>query len=508
MIATATSPLLTLLLALPAVAAMVVWVVPARWIRWFALGAALLTLLLTLVVVAWFDPGFAGFQLVDRHTWLPTLNIDYLLGIDGLSLPFVPATALLFVVVTVASWRTVSQLPRLFFSLLLLLQCFTLGIFTAIDMLLFLFFWELTLVPIYFLTSLWGVGPLRRYAAVKYTLFMLAGGMPLLFAIVLLAFNHAEVNGLSAPAGFAFDLPTLLETPFADPDRARLVFLLLLLGFAIKTPLFPFHTWLPVIVQEGPVALATVLLGLKLGAYGLIRFAIPLSPGAAIEYGWIMTTLGVVGILYGALLALNQTNLRRMLAFSSISHVGLVVVGISTLSLSGLQGAIFQLINFSLITAGALLVTGFLHQRLGTSEILSLGGVVSTMPLLSGLFLFFGLAAIGVPPTSGFVAELLIIISTLTVHPGAGLAALFGVVLGAGYLLTAYRRAFLGPASSPAVLAATDLDRRESMLLLLLATIVLLLGLIPSLVLDPLAVSGQQWIDRLVAAASGPGQLH
>ena len=262
-------------------------------------------------------------------------------------------------------------------------------------------------------------------------------------------------------------------------------------------PVFPLHTWLPVVAQEGPVAIVALVTGLKLGAYGLIRFVVPLAPAAAQEYHWLLAGLGVVGILYGAVAAMAQTNLRRMLAFSSMSHVGLVVLGIATFTVQGLQGALFQLLNFTVVAGGVFILTSFLHQRIGSTDLVSLGGVARSMPLLASFFLLFGLAGMGVPGTSGFPAEFLMLVSALHTHTGAGLAALFGMVLGAGYFLSFYRRAFLGPVKSSIVEDCVDLAWRELLLVALLAALLLFAGLYPNGVLDFTRDSAQRWMQHL-----------
>jgi NADH-quinone oxidoreductase subunit M len=246
--------------------------------------------------------------------------------------------------------------------------------------------------------------------------------------------------------------------------------------------------------MEGPVSIAVIMTGVKLGAYGLIRFVVPLAPQAAAEYHWVLAGLGVTGLVYGALAALSQTNLRRMLAFASLSHVGLVVLGIASLSVYGIQGAVFQLLNFTIVASGIFLLAGFLHQRVGSTDIISLGGAAKTMPLLAAFFFFFGLASLGVPGTSGFPAELLLILSALSTHTGAGLAALFSVVLAAGYFLGIYRRAFLGPIKSSVIGEALDLRRRELLLVLVLTGLVLLLGLWPASVLDITRTASEAWV--------------
>lgn len=483
----------TLLLLYP-VAAALVWLFPrADSARLLALAAHLGGLILSLFLLTGFDTAQSGFQLLQRTPWIPSLNVEYAVGVDGISILFLPATALVFLGVALAAWNSVRELPRLWHSLLLLQAGATLGVFSAVDTLLFFLFWELSLVPFYFLVSLWGVGMHKGYAATKYTLIMFAGGVPLLFGFLLLAFNHAAQGG-----GLSFDLVTLLNTPL--PDHLEwTVFLLLFLGFAVKTPVFPLHTWLPLLSMEGPVPVAALLVGLKLGAYGLIRFAIPLAPDAAQDLHWLLAGLGTFGLLYGAVAALAQTNPRGMLAYASLSHVGLVLLGIASFNQQGIQGAVLQLLNFTLVAGGLMLITAMLRQRLGSTDTLSLGGAARTMPLLASLFLFLGLASLGAPGTSSFPAELLILVSAIQTHSGAGLAALFAMVVGAAGFLTLYRRMFLGPVTHPAVAAASDLNGRELGLLLVCAGIILAFGLFPALLLDIIRPAAQAWVGRLGA---------
>jgi len=494
-------PMLSLMIFTLPLMAMLIWLLDPARARWVALFATLLEILFASLLVMGFDAADPGFQYVERIQWMPTLNIQYLVGVDGISVLFLPLTVLLFLGVILASWNsTRTNLPRLFFSLLLLLESIMLGVFCALDTILFFFFWELSLIPLYFLISLWGVGPNRRFAAVKYTLFMLAGGLPLLFGILLLAFNSAELSGAGIPYGFSFDYTKLLELKLPRETEV-LVFFLLLAGFAVKTPVFPFHTWLPAVAQEGPVAVVALITGLKLGAYGLIRFVVPLAPTVAQEYHWLLAGLGVIGIIYGAVAAMAQSNLRGMLAFSSMSHVGLVVLGIATFSVQGVQGALFQLLNFTVVAGGIFILTGFLHQRIGSTDLISLGGAAKSMPLLASFFFLFGLAGMGVPATSGFPAEFLILLSALNSHTGAGLAALFGVVLGAGYFLSYYRRAFLGPVSNSVIMDALDLRRRELLLVSVLAVLILYAGLNPNSVLDFTSAASRNWVEHLTSVS-------
>jgi len=489
-------PLLSLLLLVPVGAAGLVWLWPREQsARVLALAAAALELVLAASVVAAFDRANPGFQQVERGDWIPTLNIQFLVGVDGISVLFLPLTALLFAGVIVASWNGARFMPRLYFSLLLLQMAATIGVFCAIDTLLFFLFWELSLVPLYFLVGLWGVGPKRRFAASKYTLVMLGSGVPLLLAFIVLAFNHADVSGVALPAGLAFDLPTLFETP-VSPRLQVIVFILLVLGFAAKAPLYPLHTWLPGVALEGPVAVGALFVGLKFGVYGLIRFAVALAPSAARDLHWLLAGLGTIGLLTGAVAALAQTNLRRTLAYAGVSHVGLVVLGIASFSVEGLQGAVLQTLNFTLGAGGLFLLTSLLHRRTGSTDTRSLGGAVSTMPYLAGFFLLFALSSIGVPGTAGFPAELLLLTSALTSHTGAGLAALFGMVIGAAYVIGIYRSTFLGPVTNPAVAESSDLLRGEFALAAAFALVIVAVGFFPSLLLDMIAPAARAWLAR------------
>ncbi len=492
----ASFPLLSLMIVTLPVGGALIWLWPnAAHARWLALATAMVDLLLSMTVLFRFDATASGFQFVERAMWMPSINAQYQVGVDGISVLFLPLTVILFIGVILSSWRSVAHMQRLYYSLMLLLESATLGIFCALDGVLFMLFWEMTLIPIYFLVSFWGVGPNRRFAAVKYTLFMLAGGIPLIFGFVLLAFSHAEMTG-GLPSGLTFDYLEWLKTPLSL-DIQKQVFLLLLLGFAFKIPLVPLHTWLPVMAMQGPASVTATLVGLKLGAYGVIRYVVPLAPQAAQEFAWLLAAAGAIGMLYGAVTAMAQTNLRRMLAFSSISHVGLVVLGIAAFTQQGLQGAVFQLLNFVVIASGLFLITGLLHHRLGSTDIISLGGAARSMPILSAFFLLFGLASMGMPGTSGFPAEFLILYAAITTQTGAGLAALLTVINGSAYFVSLYRKAFLGPVTSSAIAQSVDLQRRELFIIGVFAVLILVAGFYPASVLDLIDVSTQDWIDHL-----------
>ncbi len=488
-------PLLTLLLASPVVGAMATALLRRRrWVHQVALASALLTLALSLLIVAAFDRANAGFQLVDAADWIPGINVRYLVGVDGLALLFLPATALLFTAAIVASWRgiaTTSSLPTgVYFAFLLLLEAATLGVFCALDVIVFLFCWEFTVLPVYFLVSLWGIDNGRQAAAIRYFLIMLAGGVPLLFGLLTRVLVPAGETALH------FDLPTLLAAPPAE-DVQMLVFLLLFLAFAVKVPIVPLHTWLPPLAMSSPVAVTAALVGLKIGAFGLLRVAIPLAPLAARELHWLLAGVGTVAVLYGGVAALAQSNLRGVLAYTSVSHVGLVLLGLASFSVAALQGALLLLFNFSLATGSGFLVLAFLQRRTGSTDLAALGGVVHRMPVLSGFFLLFGVSGFGLPGTAGFPAELLILVEAVHAHTGAGLAALFGTVLAAAAFLAPFRLAFCGPLANPEVAEAADLLPREVAVLLPAALLTLAIGLFPLPLLELLRPAAEAWLEAL-----------
>jgi NADH-quinone oxidoreductase subunit M len=385
------------------------------------------------------------------------LNVRYLVGVDGLSLLFLPATALLFCGAIVAGWRVraaASPLaPGLYFALLLLLEAATLGVFCALDTILFFFCWEFTLLPLYFLVSLWGLGAAarqRRYA-ISWSCWPVACRC---CSVCWLWFSGRPREGLwFSTCRRCWRRRCPITQYRGVPAAARRLWRQGAAG--------ALHTWLPSLAMGAPAAVTALLVGLKLGAYGLIRFAIPLAPIAARDLHWLLAGFGTVAILYGGVAALAQSNLRSVLAYASLAHVGLVLLGLAAFSVSALQGALLQLLNFSVAAGGGFLALSFLQRRTGSTDISQLGGVMRSMPVLSGFFLLFGLAGIGLPGTSGFPGELLIIVAALHSHTGAGLAVLFGMVLAAAGFLSPFRQAFLGPLRNPDVAAADDLLPRE-----------------------------------------------
>lgn len=490
-------PLLSLLIFVPLFGAIATGCSRnANRARTIALSIAILELLGSLWVCYCFNPDSGDFQLIEQHPWIAGLGVEYLIGIDGISVLFLPMSAFVTLTAIIASWNSIQHMQAFHYALLLALEGVTIGVFTALDLVLFFLFWELTLPPIFFLIGLWGIGPHRRTAAVKYTLFMLCSGAALLIGIVIVALK-SEPSPTTIHRGLNFSLPLLLEKPLPDEFQG-IVFLLLMLAFAVKTPLFPFHTWMPTATMEGSPQMAALLTGLKLGAYGIIRFALPLAPSAAVEYSWLLGILGAITLLYGALNALYQSNLRRLLAYASISHVGLVVVGISALNMHGIQGAVFQLFNFTIAASSLMLIAGFIQHRLGSTESIHLGGLAKVMPNLTCFYFIFVLSSIGIPGTNGFPAELLLIISALEAHPSLGIAALAAAVLNAAYMFDFTRKAFFGPITQQAVRQCQDLRRREFTLLCIPALLVFLFGLFPNSILHMHQKSAEKWLSWIL----------
>ena len=469
-------PLLSLLLLAPLAGIVAIWLLPARATRQVVTFSMLVTLALATAALATYDPAGARFQLLERMPWIASLNIHYLVAVDGISVLFLPATALLFLGSLVASWNAVPDAPRLHFSLLMLLQAATLGIF-----------WEMTLVPLYFLLGRWGATSGSTQAAARYFLIMLAGGIPLLIAFVILATSQPVPT---------FDVTVLLDAPLPRSTQTA-VFLLCLFGFGVKVPLVPLHTWLPQFALAAPGSLTALLVGLKLGAFGLIRFAIPLAPDAALDLHWLLAGLGTVAILYGAVGMLAQSNLRVGLAYASICHVGLAVLGLASYTAQAAQGAVSLLLSFSLATGGAFVLLEFLRQRTGSTDVNALGGAAKTMPLLATGFMVCGLAGVGMPGTSSFPGEFMLIIAALQTHTGAGMAALFGLSIAAGGFLSLYRKAFFGPVTRPAVADASDLRPREWAVLVALMVMIVSIGIYPGPWIEIVRPAAETWAAGL-----------
>ena len=502
-------PILSLILFLPLLGAILLALLEEEdLIKNAALGISLLELVLTVVVLLRFVPESAAMQFSERLAWIPPLGISYHLGLDGISVLFVGLTAFLTVLVVLYSWDTVRHQIKLYFVALLALETTMMGIFAALDLILFFVFWELMLIPSYFLIKLWGGGAERQYAALKYVLYTLLGSVFMLVGIVLLDLNYhdwALVHHIE-PA-YSFDFLQLLTIPI-PVEKQVLIFWLIFMGLAFKAPMFPFHTWLPDALLEGPIGMAVFLAGIKLGTYGFIRFSLPLLPDASKSQGVASTmmTLALLAIIYGAIVALVQPDFRRLLAFSSISHLGFVVAGLFALNFQGLQGSLLTMINLGFSTAGLFFLAGFLYQRRHSTQLAAFGGLAKKVPLLATYLLIVGLASIGLPGTNGFVGEFLILLGAFQAHWLYGTVAVTGVVFGAAYFLWYYERAMLGPLAQAAGQAIADLNARELVIAVSLSVMIFWIGLYPSPFLRMMNGSVQALVERLergVVAAEG-----
>ena len=473
-------PILSTLIGLPLLAALAIRAVSdAGTVKAIAVGAALAELALSLWMLVHFVPGSTDMQFAERRLWIESIGASYHLGVDGISVLFIPLTALVTLLAMLVGGNTPKFLSKTYLGSVLVFASVAIGVFSSLDLILFYVFYELALVPIYLLIKLWGTGTQRHYAALKYILYMLVGSTSLLVGIVLLGISHAAAPG----AGYNFDLLTLMATP--PPAQIQgLIFGLLLVGFAVKGPLLPFHTWMPSALTQGPVAVGIFLVGLKLGTYAMLRLLLPLAPAASQEWGPVIVCVGLATLLYGALIALVQRNLRRLLAFASISHVGLVLVGLFALNSQSVQGSLLLMINMALASAGLFFMAGALFTRLGSSELSAYGGLARQVPRLAFFFFVFGLASIGLPGTSGFHGEFLTLLGAFNAHWGFAAVGVLGVILSAGYFLWFYERAFFGPVRSPAVARMKDLNWKETALASVFAAIIFGAGLYPAPLLN------------------------
>jgi NADH-quinone oxidoreductase subunit M len=451
--------LLTAIVFLPAAAAVVVLALKRdQHIRWFAIGATVAELVLTIVLFAAYDRAEGGVQFVDRIAgWIPIAGFEaeYLLGVDGLSLPLVLLTGILGAAAAFASWR-ISKRVKEYFAWLLILQTAVTGVFVSLDFLLFFVFWEIELLPMYFLISIWGTGR-PQYSAMKFVIFTLTGSAFMLVGILAL-YLTADINTfrmVSVP-GVGAGIPDLIEGARLIAP-AGLIFAFLFIAFAVKLPLWPLHNWLPDAHTDAPTAVSVMLAGvlLKMGGYGLLRVSVGMfqdSPGFVInDIAWLLAALAVVSVLYGALVTLRQTDLKRLIAYSSVSHMGYVVLGVSSIvavseaGTGGLNGAALQLFTHGVITGLLFLLVGLAYDRTHTRYIPHLGGLAGRMPFIASAFLLAGLASLGLPGLGGFVAEIMVFLGTFSVWAWAAGLGAFGVVIAAGYVLWMVQRVFFGP---------------------------------------------------------------
>src|SRR2546427_3509742 len=430
-------PILTSLIALPIAGALVLLFVrdderSAPLARNIALVVSLLVFAETVLLWSRFDAASGEFQFIERHAWIPAFGISYFVGVDGISLWLLVLTGFLTPLALLSSWESVQKKTKAFCIFVLLLESAMLGVFVSLDLFLFYVFWDAMLIPMYFLIGIWGYER-RIYAAVKFILYTMGGSVLMLLAILGLAYLHSTVPGAG---GYSFDLTRMyqLNIPY---NLQVWFFLAFALSFAIKVPLFPFHTWLPDAHVEAPTAGSVILAGvmLKMGTYGLVRFAFPLFPLAASYFAPALATLAIIGIIYGALVAMVQPDLKKLVAYSSVSHLGFVVLGIAAMNVQGVQGAVYQMLNHGVSTGGLFLIVGMLSDRRHTRLIAEFGGLKAVTPRLVAVFLIVTLSSIGLPGLNGFVGEFLILMGAFLWKPAAAAFAASGMILSAVYML-------------------------------------------------------------------------
>jgi NADH-quinone oxidoreductase subunit M len=495
-------PLLTLSIGVPVAGAALLAFVQNRdgamdrAIRWLTLGVSLVTFVVTLLLWAGFDAGAAApaFQFVERTPWIPAFGIDYYLGIDGISLLLIVLTSFLTPIALLSSWESVQKKVKEFSVFMLLLEAAMIGVFCALDLFLFYVFWDFMLIPMYFLIGVWGYER-RIYAAIKFILFTMAGSVLMLVAIIGLAWLHQSANGV-----YSFDLLRLYELEIPRTTQSWF-FLAFAVAFAIKVPLFPFHTWLPDAHVEAPTPGSVILAGvlLKMGTYGLVRFAFPLFPEAALYFAPLLAMLAVIAIVYGALVSMVQPDLKKLVAYSSVSHMGFVVLGIAAMNVQGLEGAVFQMLAHGVSTGALFCLVGMLSDRRHTRLISEFGGLKTAMPRLAAAFLVITLASIGLPGLNGFVGEFLVMLGAFRWDPRFVVVAGLGVILSAVYMLWMYQRVYYGEVTHEENRTLPDLSTREWAIVAPLCVMAVVMGVVPNLFLRPMEPAVTRIVQRVQA---------
>jgi len=462
-------------------------------LRWVTLITMVVDFVVSLVAYFQFDSASAAMQLVENHPWVRDWGISYKMGIDGISLFLVLLTTLLGPITILASWKDIKHRVKEFLVCLLFLQVGMIGVFVALDLFLFYVFWEIMLIPMYLLIGVWGNPARKLYAAIKFVLYTIVGSLLMLVAILALYFIAGQGTGV-----YTFDLLKLYDFPF--PLQAQYwMFLAFFLAFAIKVPMFPFHTWLPDAHTEAPtvgsVVLAAVLL--KMGTYGFIRYAIPLFPNAAMDAAWWVCLLAVIGIIYGAWVAMVQDDVKRLVAFSSVSHLGFVMLGMFAMTVQGLEGSIIQMINHGLSTGALFLIVGMIYERRHTRMIAEFGGLSKVMPLFAVFFMIFTLSSVGLPGLNGFVGEFLILLGAFKVYPWYAIISASGVIFAAVYMLWMFQRVMFGVITNPKNRVLEDMSAREVLVLMPLLIFVVWIGIYPSTFLKPMEPSVKNFIQQV-----------
>lgn len=458
--------------------------------------AAFWTSLVTLVLSAsllfhgGYDPTQAGYQLIEKAQWLPEMGISYTMAIDGISLPFILLTALLTPLCILVSWRGIQKNVKGYMAAFLALESFVIGVFCAADLVLFYVFWEAMLIPMFLIIGVWG-GEQRVYAAMKFFLYTFVGSVLMLVALIY----------IYSAGGQTFDMAALSEMTFS-PQAQMWLWLAFFAAFAVKVPMWPFHTWLPAAHVQAPTAGSVILAGvlLKLGAYGFLRLSLPVLPEASAFFAPLVFALSVIAIIYTALVALVQRDIKKMIAYSSVSHMGFVTLGIFAATTESLQGSLMQMVNHGIVSSALFMLIGVVYDRMHTRELSRFGGLVKVMPVYALVFLVMTMAAIGLPGTGSFVGEFLILLGSFPVAQSATFLATFGVVLGAAYMLWLTKRMIFGLPETGEVERLTDMDKREIGMFVPLVLLVLVLGLYPNIFLNLTEASASHLAEQLDSA--------
>ncbi len=495
-------PILTYTVFLPVLGALLLlFMSNATLIRWTTLAVTAATFVISLPLLTAFNKSTYKMQFVERHEWIPSWGINYFIGIDGISILFIFLTTLLSMLCVLVSWKAIETKAKEFHIAILTMEAGMLGVFVALDFFLFYIFWEAMLIPMFLLIGVWG-GPQRVYAAIKFFLYTLVGSVLMLVGIVVLYFT----------GGNTLDILTLSAMQY--PVKLQYwLFMAFLAAFAVKVPMFPVHTWLPDAHTEAPTAGSVILAGvlIKMGAYGFLRFSIPMFPDATKFFMQPMLILSVIAIIYGALVCLAQKDLKRLIAYSSVSHMGFVTLGIFALNSQGMEGGILQMLNHGIITGALFLMVGIIYERTHTRVIADYGGFATLVPWFAGLFIILTFASIGLPGTNGFIGEFLILFGAFKAQKLYGALAATGVILGAGYMLWLYQRVFwekANPDWTSASHAVRDLNLREVITLLPLFILIFWIGCYPETFLSYMHSSVEHLLENInKPAAAGPEDL-